>query len=299
MQKSTTQKFTQLEEDVMFNQATERAFSGEYDDFYKVGDYVCKNCNNKLYSSHAKFDAGCGWPAFDDTYLNAVKRITDKDGRRVEIICNNCGIHLGHVFEGEQLTDKNTRHCVNSVSIKFTPATADLINEKNETNSESNIAEIIVGCGCFWGVEYWFKKLEGVISSEVGYSGGHLENPSYEDVLSHKSGHREVVIVKYDTTKTTIEKVLKYFFEIHDFGQKDGQGNDIGEQYLSVIYYNNEDEKSIAQNLISKLESKGLSVATDLLPANKFFKAEQYHQDYYGKNGHQPYCHFYKPIFKD
>jgi methionine-R-sulfoxide reductase len=116
-------QFTQLEEDVMFHKATERAFTGEYDDFYKEGDYVCKNCSAKLYSSKAKFDAGCGWPAFDDTYPDSVKQIPDSDGRRVEIVCNNCGIHLGHVFVGEMITDKNTRHCVNSVSIKFVPNT--------------------------------------------------------------------------------------------------------------------------------------------------------------------------------
>ena len=119
MQQNPNKNFTELEKNVMFNKATERAFTGEYDDFYKKGDYVCRNCDTKLYSSKAKFDAGCGWPAFDDTYPDAVKQVTDSDGRRVEILCNNCGIHLGHVFIGENLTEKNTRHCVNSVSIKF------------------------------------------------------------------------------------------------------------------------------------------------------------------------------------
>jgi peptide-methionine (R)-S-oxide reductase len=98
---------------------TEAPFSGEYNNFYENGEFICRRCNSPLFTSRAKFDAGCGWPAFDDNFPNAVKRINDSDGIRTEIQCNHCGAHLGHVFEGERLTDKNTRHCVNSLSIKF------------------------------------------------------------------------------------------------------------------------------------------------------------------------------------
>lgn len=117
-------KFNDLtpeEKHVIEDKGTEAPFTGQYDDFYKDGEYVCKRCNNPLYSSQAKFDAGCGWPAFEDNYPNAVKRIPDPDGQRIEIECANCGAHLGHVFEGEHLTDKDTRHCVNSISIIFKP----------------------------------------------------------------------------------------------------------------------------------------------------------------------------------
>ncbi len=112
---------TQEEEDVIVHKGTERPFSGEYDDFFKDGVFVCRRCNSPLFSSKTKFDAGCGWPAFDENYPDAVKRITDEDGHRTEIRCANCDAHLGHVFEGEELTQKNTRHCVNSLSIRFYP----------------------------------------------------------------------------------------------------------------------------------------------------------------------------------
>jgi methionine-R-sulfoxide reductase len=114
-------KLTLQEEDVIVNKATEAPFTGEYDNFYKEGIYVCRRCNNPLFTSGAKFKSGCGWPSFDDHYEGAVKRIQDPDGFRTEIVCANCGAHLGHVFEGEKFTAKNTRHCVNSLSIKFVP----------------------------------------------------------------------------------------------------------------------------------------------------------------------------------
>ena len=112
---------TSEEKRVIEFKGTEAPFSGEYDNFYKDGTFVCRKCNAPLFSSQAKFDAGCGWPAFDEYFPNAVKRLPDSDGQRMEIECANCGGHLGHVFEGEHLTDKNTRHCVNSLSIRFIP----------------------------------------------------------------------------------------------------------------------------------------------------------------------------------
>ncbi len=114
-------RLTPDEEDIIVDKGTEAPFSGEYDNFYEDGTFICRRCNAPLFSSKSKFDAGCGWPSFDENYPDAIKSVEDADGERTEIQCNNCGAHLGHVFLNERLTDKNTRHCVNSLSIRFIP----------------------------------------------------------------------------------------------------------------------------------------------------------------------------------
>jgi peptide-methionine (R)-S-oxide reductase len=115
----TYNDLTDEEKRIIEQKGTEMPFTGEYDDFYESGTFICRKCDQPLFSSKAKFDAHCGWPAFDDSYPNAILRLTDEDGYRVEIQCSNCKAHLGHEFVGEQLTEKNTRHCVNSLSIRF------------------------------------------------------------------------------------------------------------------------------------------------------------------------------------
>lgn len=272
-----------FEKQVLFDKATEAPFSGEYDKHFEDGIYTCKNCGNLLYYSRDKFNSGCGWPAFDDEAIDSVAKIADNDGRRIEIICNYCQSHLGHVFAGEKLTQKNIRHCVNSASLDFMEA------KKLET--------VIVGAGCFWGVEHWFKKLNGILSAVSGYSGGSLENPSYEQICTGKTGHFEVVEILFNKEKLDLEKVLKYFFEIHNFEQQNGQGPDLGEQYESVIFYQNEEQKQVAENLIQKLLEMNYQPATKILSAKSFYPAEIYHQNYYQKTGKKPYCHSYKQIF--
>ncbi len=279
-------KLTPEEAKVIVNKGTEAPFTGEYDNFYGKGTYLCKQCNAPLYRSENKFDAGCGWPSFDEEIKGAVIKTLDADGQRTEISCANCGAHLGHVFYGEGLTSKNTRYCVNSISMIFVP---------DKSNSAHDTA--IFSSGCFWGTQYYFDKLEGVISTTVGYTGGTKSNPTYKEVCSGTTGHLEAVQVIFDTAKVSYEKVCRYFFETHDFAQTDGQGPDIGEQYLSCIFFRTMEQKEIAEKTIKTLEGKGYKVATMLRPAKTFWKAEDYHQEYYENKGTTPYCHIYRKIF--
>lgn len=159
------------------------------------------------------------------------------------------------------------------------------------------LESVVVASGCFWGTEYFLQKLEGVKSTTVGYIGGHVENPTYEEVCSKKTGHYEACLVEFDPTQVSLEKVLRVFFETHDPTQTNGQGPDIGPQYRSGIFYANEDQKKTAERLIGLLEAKGYKVATDLLPRTKFYPAEEYHQDYYDHKGSTPYCHGYRELF--
>ena len=278
-------KLSPEEERVIIHKGTEAPFSGKYNDFFDKGTYQCKQCNAPLYSSNDKFESSCGWPSFDDEIKGAVKRVRDADGSRTEILCANCGGHLGHVFEGEGLTDKNIRHCVNSVTMLFVP------------DKESELAKAYFAGGCFWGVEHLFEQKEGVVSAVSGYMGGTVDNPTYGEVLQKNTGHLEAVEVTYNPSKVNYEDLAQHFFEIHDPTQVDGQGPDIGEQYLSAIFSSDENEKNIAHKLIEILNGKGYKIATKVLPSTPFWKAEEYHQNYYDKNKQKPYCHVYEKKF--
>lgn len=268
------------EERVIVHKGTEPPFSGKYYRFDGQGTYACRRCNAPLYRSDDKFDAGCGWPSFDDEMAGAINRIPDADGRRTEITCATCGAHLGHVFLGEGFTAKNTRHCVNSVSLDFVP-----VAEATTTRTA------YFAGGCFWGVEYYLQNADGVLSTRVGYMGGHKEQPSYAEVCNHTTGHAEAVEVVFDPGKTSFETLARLFFEIHDPTQVDRQGPDIGDQYRSEIFYTDDEQKRTTEKLIKILEDKGFKIATKLTKAETFWSGEDYHQDYYAKNGKQPYCH--------
>ncbi len=277
---------TPEEERIIAHKGTERPGTGEYLYNKDKGVYNCRRCGAPLYRSEDKFDSHCGWPSFDDEIPGAVKRKTDADGRRTEILCAVCGGHLGHVFLGERLTSKNTRHCVNSLSMKFQP-TAD--------TPKAQVAYF--AAGCFWGVEHLFKKEPGVISTQVGYMGGLLERPTYQQVSRGNSGHAEALRVEFDPQRTDFETLCRYFFEIHDFTQEDGQGPDIGEQYRSEIFVTDGAQRAIAERLIEELRELGYDPVTQVSAAGIFWPAEDYHQDYYAKTGKQPYCHAHRPVW--
>lgn len=261
---------------VIEDKGTEPPFSGVYWNHFEQGVYRCRRCSSSLYLSEDKFSSGCGWPSFDDELPGRVTRQPDADGRRTEIICSSCGGHLGHVFTGEKLTDKNTRHCVNSLSMEFIPA-----------------QRAVFASGCFWGTQYHFDRAPGVLATRSGYTGGSIASPTYKQVCTGRTGHVEAVEVWFDPEHTDYRQLAKLFFETHDPTQKDGQGPDIGSQYLSVIFYSDEEQRNTAEDLIRELRDGGLDVATRIGEARTFYPAELYHQHYYDNKGSVPYCHRY------
>jgi peptide methionine sulfoxide reductase msrA/msrB len=288
-------KFKELtpeEERVIIHKGTEAPYSGKFESFNEKGTYTCKRCGAHLYRSDDKFDANCGWPSFDNEIPGAIKRIPDADGIRTEIECASCGAHLGHVFKGEHFTARNTRHCVNSISLDFIPKTQAV----KEIQKPKTDTAIFAG-GCFWGVEYYMHKSPGVLSVKSGYTGGHKDNPTYKEVCAGTTGHIEAVEIIFDPAKTTYETLARLFFEIHDPTQLNHQGPDYGEQYQSAVFYRDEEQKLIAEKLITLLKNKGINIVTKLRKATIFWVAEDYHQEYYEHKGSTPYCHGYVKRF--
>ena len=277
-------KLTQAEAAVIVNKGTEPAFSGKYVKHKEDGTYVCKRCGLPLFHSDTKFESGSGWPSFDDEIDGTVLRRIDADGQRIEIVCARCGAHLGHVFLGEGFTQKNTRNCVNSLSLDF-------VDEKVQ------LERAIFASGCFWGTEYYLTRAEGVLSTTVGYTGGHVARPTYQQVSTSMTGHAESVEVLYDPSITTYEALARLFFETHDPTQVGRQGPDVGPQYRSAIFYLDDQQKEIAIELVAELEQRGYDVATQIVPAGTFWPAEDYHQEYYEKKNDTPYCHVYTKRF--
>ena len=272
-----TRKLSPEEERIIVHKGTEPPFSGKFNAHFQPGVYTCRRCGQSLYRSEDKFKSNCGWPSFDAELPGGVRRAPDADGRRTEILCAACDGHLGHVFTGEGFTKKNVRHCVNSVSMDFVTG--------------ERLGKAYFAGGCFWGVEHHFAALPGVLAATSGYMGGRVKNPTYEAVCRGNTGHREVVEVLYDTDRVDYETLAKLFFEIHDPTQADGQGPDRGEQYQSAVYYVDPAQREVATRLVETLKGQGLAVVTEIVPAEAFWPAEDYHQNYYARAGKQPYCH--------
>ena len=273
MNKKYFSNLTNEERKILVEKGTEAPFSGEYNDLYEAGIFICRACESPLYESNTKFDSGCGWPSFDDEIFDAIVRSEDlSNGRvRTEICCAKCNGHLGHVFSGEKITQKNTRHCVNSLSIKFIPY--------------ANLEQVILGGGCFWYMEKVFKNIPGIYLSSVGYSGGNSENPTYEDVCKGDSNHAEVINLYFNPEKVSFDKLLQVFWDNHDPTTLNKQRDDEGTQYRSVIFYTSKSQKSTAKKSLHKLQLQlKVPVVTQLLVAENFYRAEEYHQNYLQKN---------------
>ena len=276
---------TPAEKHVLLKKGTERPFTGKYRNHFEPGVYACRQCGTDLYRSDSKFRSHCGWPSFDDEIKGAVKHLPDADGLRTEITCAACGGHLGHVFTGEKFTPKNVRHCVNSISLVFRP-----------TQTAATTQAVFAG-GCFWGIEHVFQKVKGVAAATSGYTGGKLKDPTYRQVCRGNTGHAEAVRVTFDPDRVSYEELARLFFEIHDPTQRNRQGPDVGTQYRSAVFYVDEEQKRIVEQLIDKLRDKGYGVVTQVLPATEFYAAEDYHQDYLSKHPERPVCHLRVPRF--
>ncbi len=270
-------ELTAEEESVIVDGSTEMPYSGSYVDTFEYGLYTCKRCNTPLYRSETKFQAHCGWPAFDQAIEGAVLMNPDDDGVRTEIICASCGGHLGHVFTGEGYTETDTRHCVNSISMNFIPG--------------DRIETAYFAGGCFWGVEYIFDHTEGVLYAQSGYMGGSLANPEYEEVCSGSTGHAETVKVVFDNSSVSFRELAMTFFEIHDPTQVNRQGLDTGTQYRSAVFYTKEEQLTTIDELVSILKAQGYEITTQVNPAENFWQAENYHQKYFDNNGGGASCH--------
>ena len=261
------------ERDIIVLKGTEPPFTGKYNDHFEPGIFICRACKNPLYESNTKFNSGCGWPSFDDEIIGAISRYEDLSGGRVrtEICCSKCDGHLGHVFHGEQITEKNTRHCVNSLSIQF--------------KKYNNLSKAYFGAGCFWGVEKIFRGIKGVYMCQSGYMGGDTINPNYKEVCSGETNHAEVVEIHFDEDLVSYEDLLDIFWKNHNPTTLNRQELDIGTQYRSVIYYISDTQRNSALKSIELIQEMWSNpIVTKIEKAPTFFRAEEYHQNYLNKN---------------
>jgi peptide methionine sulfoxide reductase msrA/msrB len=289
---------------------TERPFQNAYWDHKEKGIYVDVVSGEPLFSSEDKFDSGTGWPSFTKPLEKA--NVTAKDDSshfmtRTEVRSKKANSHLGHVFDDGPGPD-GKRFCINSASLRFVPVSKleeegygeykSLFERKDESAKDASTSvyeTATLAGGCFWGMEEIIRGIPGVISTEVGYTGGEVPNATYDLVKRGSSGHAESVQVTFDPSKVSFETLLEYFFRMHDPTTLNRQGNDIGTQYRSAIFFHNETQKQIAEKVIQNVTNSGKwkkPVVTNLEPADTFYKAEDYHQDYLQKNPGGYTCHF-------
>ena len=294
-------RLTPLQYHVTQEGGTERPFDNEYWNNHKEGIYVDVVSGEALFSSLDKYDSGSGWPSFTKPILKQ-KIVTKNDSSlgmdRTEIKSQG-GSHLGHVFDDGPGPD-GKRFCVNSASLRFVPK--EKMKDEGygdylylfEKNYTPKTEFAVFGAGCFWGVEKILQDIKGVVKTTVGYEGGEVSKPDYEIVKTGRSGHAEVVQVEFDPSMLSYKELLSYFWRLHDPTQMNRQGNDVGTQYRSAIFYFTEEQRKIAEESKKAFDESGVfisKVTTQIAPHSTFWKAEEYHQKYLVKNPNGYMCH--------
>ncbi len=314
-------KLTPLEYAVTQQCETEPPFHNKYWDNHAPGIYVDVVSGNPLFSSLDKYDSGTGWPSFTQP-LESKNIIEKKDLThgilRTEVLSKDANSHLGHVFP-DGPGPLGLRYCMNSASLRFIPL-ADMTKEgysrylpafekaglwpiAAKTSSKKGSFETVdLAGGCFWGMQEILRKIPGVVKTEVGYEGGHTPNATYEEVHAGKTGYAETVRVVFDPHKISFSELLGYFFRMHDPTTPNQQGNDVGTQYRSAIFYHSQQQRAIAEKVKKEVEESPQwprKLTTEIAPAGPFWRAEESHQDYLVKSPHGYTCHFLRAPVQD